>query len=218
VKNNNYAGYLELVRLDPLSTVDDINKACEFSIGHGLAALSVPPLFVKKAKEKLGDSPVKLSTVAGYPIGFNAVESKLAEIVLAILDGADEIVLTTNLTALKNNDWQYLASELNAILPVARSKSKNILISIQGDKLTGDELAKCCDLYGIAGVNMIELNSMGISHTQLSECISQARSMLTDAVGLKINAFTDSDETVKSILDMGVSRIGTPDLGYLALS
>src|ERR1051326_9092205 len=110
--------YIDHTILKPTTLIVDIEKLCSEAMQYNFAAVCVPPPFVKKSKELLKDSEARTATVIGFPFGYSAVESKLAEILLAIVDGADELDVVINLIALKNNDWNYLASEINNIMPV----------------------------------------------------------------------------------------------------
>jgi len=44
--------------------------------------------------------------------------------VLAIIDGADELDVVINISAIKNNDWQFLANEINHIMPIIKIRTK----------------------------------------------------------------------------------------------
>src|SRR5690606_17781971 len=115
--------------------------------------------FVKKAKELLQGTPVKTATVIGFPFGYSAIEAKLAEVVLALVDGADELDIVLNLIALKNNDWQYLANEINHLLPVIKEKGKVIKVIIGGGVVTDDDIIRCCELYGAAGIEYLKTST-----------------------------------------------------------
>ncbi len=65
-----------------------------------------------------------MATVIGFPFGYSAIEAKVAEIILAIIDGADELDVVVNISAIKNNDWQFLANEINIIIPLIKNKNK----------------------------------------------------------------------------------------------
>ena len=83
--------YIDHTLLKPTSTWAEIEQLCNEAKMHEFAAVCIPPLFVKKCKEILKDSKVKVATVVGFPFGYSAVEAKLAEILLAMVDGADEL-------------------------------------------------------------------------------------------------------------------------------
>src|SRR5580698_3254624 len=116
------ASYIDHTFLKPATTFADIKKLCGEANQYHFAAVCVPPPFVKEAKKLTEQTGVKVATVVGFPFGYSAIEAKVAEIVLAMVDGVDELDMVINITALKNNDWQYLANEINAILPFAQNK------------------------------------------------------------------------------------------------
>src|SRR5258706_1466803 len=107
------ASIIDHTVLKPTTTLRDVEKLCSEAADYGFAAVCIPTLFVKKAKEYLYNSTVKVATVIGFPFGYSAIEAKVAEIVLAIIDGVDELDVVINISAIKNNDWQFLANEIN---------------------------------------------------------------------------------------------------------
>jgi len=127
----NIASYIDHTVLKPTTLLADVEKCCEEAILYHFAAVCIPPLFVKKAVALLKDTQTKVATVVGFPFGYSAIEAKVAETVLAIIDGVDELDLVINISAIKNNDWQFLASEINAILPVVRRGNKVLKIIIE---------------------------------------------------------------------------------------
>jgi deoxyribose-phosphate aldolase len=92
----NISSYIDHTVLKPTTTIADVEKLCAEAMQYNFAAVCVPPLFVKKAKGLTGGSNVKVATVIGFPFGYSAIEAKVAEIILAILDGADELDMVIN--------------------------------------------------------------------------------------------------------------------------
>ncbi len=156
----------------------------------------------------LQETPVKVSTVIGFPYGYNAIEAKLAEIVLAMVDGADELDMVVNTTALVNNDWQYLARELSSILPVVQKQQTLLTIVVESNFLQSDTLIKCCDLYGAAGVQYVSL-ATGVEATLPPlEQVALVRQHLADSVGIKVTGtFKDTIE-MKLYAAAGASYLG----------
>jgi deoxyribose-phosphate aldolase len=202
------ASQTEYISLKPGTTIKEVEKLCKKAIDDNVAAVCVPPLLVEKAKKLTEGSSIKIATVIGYPYGYSVIEAKLAEIIMAMVDGADELDIVINMTALKNNDWQYLARELNTILPVIRKKQKVIKIIIETSLLSDDEIIKCCDLYGISGVDYISL-STGIEISSTSgEKAGLVRKHLADAVGIKISGIFKNEEETEGLIAAGAGRIG----------
>ena len=204
----NIADYIDHTVLKPTTLVADVEKLCAEAIQYGFAAVCVPPLFVKKAKQLLDSSPVKVATVIGFPFGYSAIEAKVAEIVLAIIDGADELDVVINISAIKNNDWQFLASELNAILPIVKNKHKAIKIIIESGILTDDEIIKCCDLYGIAGVDFMKTSTGYAEKGATVEAVELMRKHLASNIRIKASGGIKSYTFAKQLINAGADRLG----------
>ena len=204
----NIASYIDHTILKPTTLVADIEKLCSEAIQYKFVAVCVPPLFVKKAKVLCINTEVKIATVIGFPFGYSAVEAKLAEIVLAIVDGADEVDFVINISAIKNNDWQYLANELNTILPIVKAKQKTIKIIIESGILTDEEIIKCCDLYGIAGVDFIKTSTGYAAHGASVHAVKLIRTHVAHAVKIKASGGIKSYAFAKELIAAGADRLG----------
>lgn len=204
----NIASYIDHTILKPTTLVADIEKLCTEAIEYGFAAVCVPPNFVKKAKELTQNSPVKVATVIGFPFGYSAVESKIAEILLAIVDGADELDVVINISAIKNSDWQYLANEINHIMPIIRAKNKVIKIIIESGILTDDEIIKCCDIYGLAGVDYLKTSTGYAEKGATVEAVKLFRKHLANQVQIKASGGIRDYAFAKQLIDAGATRLG----------
>ena len=202
------AQYIDHTILKPTTLLSEVEKICLEAIEYNFASVCVPPLFVKKAKVLLKDSKVKIATVIGFPFGYSAVEAKLAETVLAIVDGADELDMVINISAIKNNDWQYLAGEINAILPIVKKQNKVIKIIIESGILTNEEIIKCCDLYGAAGVNFLKTSTGYAEKGATVEAVVLMRKHLADSVQIKASGGIKSYTFAKELIAAGATRIG----------
>ena len=204
----NIAAYIDHTVLKPTTTMGDVEKICAEAMKYQFAAVCVPPLYVKKAKELLGDSSIKVATVIGFPFGYAAIEAKVAELVLAIIDGADELDMVINISAIKNNDWQFLANEINAILPIVKNKNKLIKVIIESGILTDEEIIKCCDLYGAAGVDFLKTSTGYAEKGATVEAVQLMRKHLADNVRIKASGGIKNYHFAKQLIDAGANRLG----------
>ncbi len=200
--------YIDHTILKPTTLLTDVENLCKEAVENNFAAVCVPPLFVKKAKEYCNNSNVKVATVIGFPFGYSAIEAKLAEILLAIVDGADELDMVINIAALKNNDWQYLAQEINNVMTVVRSKQRVIKIIIESGILTDDEIIKCCDLYGMAGVDFLKTSTGYTEQGASVHAVLLMRKHLADAVKIKASGGIKTYAFAKELIEAGADRIG----------
>jgi deoxyribose-phosphate aldolase len=204
----NPAPYIDHTILKPATLLADIEQLCAEAIQYGFAAVCVPPLFVKKAKELTKDSAVKVATVIGFPFGYSAVEAKLAETLLAIVDGADELDMVINITALKNKDWGYLANEINHILPIVKKNNRVIKLIIESGILTDDEIVKCCGLYGPAAVDFLKTSTGYAEKGATVEAVKLMRQHLPAHVQIKASGGIRTYTFAKELIDAGATRLG----------
>ena len=200
--------YIDHTVLKPTTTIADIEKLCSEAIQYSFAAVCVPPPFVKKAKALTSGTPVRVATVIGFPFGYSAVEAKIAEVLLAVVDGADELDIVINLIALKNGDWEYLANEINHLMPVARQQEKVVKIIIESGVLTTKEIAKCCELYGAAGIDYLK-TSTGYAETGATvAAVQQMRENLPAEVQIKASGGIRTYEFGRQLVEAGATRLG----------
>ena len=204
----NIAPYIEHTLLKPTATWPEIENLCKEAMEYGFAAVCVPPLYVKRATELLTNSKVKTATVIGFPFGYSAIEAKVAEIVLGIVDGADELDMVVNISAIKNEDWTFIANEINTIMPIVRNKNKVIKVIIESGVLTDDEIIKCCDIYGAAGVDYVKTSTGYAEKGASIHAVQLIRTHLSDAVKIKASGGIRSYSFAKELINAGANRLG----------
>lgn len=204
----NIAPYIYHTVLKQTTTVEDVEKVCKEALEYGFAAVCIPPLYVKKAKELLKDSAIKVATVIGFPFGYCAIEAKVAEIVLAIVDGADELDVVVNVSAIKNGDWTFIANEINTVMPIVKNKNKVIKVIIESGVLTDDEIITCCDIYGAAGVDFVKTSTGYAEKGASIHDVQLIRAHLADAIKIKASGGIRSYSFAKELINAGANRIG----------
>jgi deoxyribose-phosphate aldolase len=207
-KGADLAPFIDHTLLKPGCLLSDIEKICSEAKTYGFAAVCVPPLFVKHAKKYCSESNVKVATVIGFPFGYSCVESKIAETVLAMVDGADELDVVINFTAIKNNDWELIANEINHLLPVIRSQNKVIKTIIESGVLTCEEIIRCCDLYGAAGVDFVKTSTGYADIGATLEAVELMRTHLADHVSIKASGGIKTFAFARDLVNAGATRLG----------
>jgi len=204
----NIASYIDHTILKPTTLISDVQKLCGEARQYGFAAVCVPPNFAEIAKKELEGSEVKTATVIGFPFGYSAVEAKIAEILLAIVDGADELDVVVNISAIKNNDWPYLANEIGSILPIVRSRRKTLKIIIESGILTDEEIIKCCELYGPAGIDFLKTSTGYAEKGASVQAVQLFRKHLPADVQIKASGGIRDYAFAKQLIEAGATRLG----------
>lgn len=200
--------FIDHTILKPSTLVGDVDKLCAEAIQYQFAAVCVPPNFVKQAKALTAGTSVKVATVIGFPFGYSAVEAKIAEIVLAMVDGADELDVVANISAIKNKDFTYIANEINHIMPIIKSKGKTIKVIIESGILTDEEIIACCDIYGAAGIDFLKTSTGYAEKGATVEAVKLFRLHLPEHVQIKASGGIRDYAFAKELVDAGATRLG----------
>lgn len=200
--------FIDHTILKPTTLAGDVEKVCREAVTYKFAAVCIPPMFVKYAANLLKDSDVNVATVIGFPFGYSAVEAKLAEILLAMVDGADELDVVINFMAIKNNDWDYVANEINHIMPIIKSKGKVIKVIIESGVLTNDEIIKCCTLYGAACVDYVKTSTGYAEKGATIEAVQLMRKHLPSHIKIKASGGIRDFQFASDLVNAGAVRLG----------
>jgi deoxyribose-phosphate aldolase len=202
------ASYIDHTLLKPVCNSTDIDKLCREAVDFGFAAVCVPPFVIKQAVRLLRDSPVKTATVIGFPMGYSSLNSKISEIKEAIHDGAEELDTVINLIALKNSDWTYLEKEMQAQVSLIHEKGKTIKVIVESGVLTKDELIRCCEIYGIMGIDFMKTSTGYAEKGASVSDVRLMRSNLPDNVKIKASGGIRHYPFAKELIDAGADRLG----------
>ena len=109
------------------ATWEQIRAICDDGMKYKTASVCIPPVFVGRAKEYVGDK-LAICTVIGFPNGYNSTAVKVFETLDAIEAGADEIDMVINIGELKAKNYDYLLSEIKAIKEACGDKILKVII------------------------------------------------------------------------------------------
>lgn len=200
--------YIDHTVLKPTTTLEDVKQLCMQCVEYDFAAACVPPLYVKLAKQFLGATNTKIATVIGFPFGYSAIEAKVAETVLAIVDGADELDVVINISAVKNKDWEFLEKEIANIMYLVREKQKVIKIIIESGILLEEEIVQCCQLYAKYGVDFMKTSTGYAERGATVEAVKLMRANLPANIQIKASGGIRTFALAKELIAAGATRIG----------
>ena len=135
------------------ATWSEIKTICDDAIKYGTASVCIPPSYVKKAREYVGDS-MCVCTVIGFPNGYNTTETKVFETKNALENGADEIDMVINIGALRDKDYDFILNEIKALKEACGSHILKVII--ETCLLTDEEKITMCRLVTEAGADYIK--------------------------------------------------------------
>jgi deoxyribose-phosphate aldolase len=192
--------------LGQTATWNDIQAICDDGMKYKTASVCIPPSFVKRAKEYVGDK-LQICTVIGFPNGYNTTAVKEFETIDAIKNGADEIDMVINIGELKAGNDEYLLNEIATLKKACGEKILKVII--ETCLLTDEEKVKMCKIVTEAGADYIK-TSTGFSKAGATfEDIALFAKNVGEGVKMKaaggISSVADAEEFVR----LGADRLGT---------
>lgn len=158
-----------------------------------LAALCIYPSFVALASEVLGDSGVKVASVAtAFPSGQAPLEARLAEIERAVTDGADEIDIVISRGAFLAGNDEAVFEEVSASKRSAGEAHVKAILET-GELGSYDKVRRASLVAMAAGADTIKTSTGKISPAStlpvavvMAEAIRDFHDATGRTVGLKV--------------------------------
>lgn len=203
------AGFIDHTILRADATAEEIDKLCAEAVEHGFAAVCVNPVWVRRAASALGGSRVAVCTVAGFPLGASAPESKGLEARRSIREGAREVDMVINVGALKSGHDDLVLRDIRAVVEACRDGSAICKVIIETALLTDEEKRLACRLARKAGAHFVK-TSTGFASGGATALDVELMASEVAAAGMEVKAsggirsYTDAREMIRA----GASRIG----------
>lgn len=204
----NIAASIDHTILKPTTTIAEIEQCCSEAVQYGFAAVCVPPPFVKRAATILAPTNVRIATVIGFPFGYSVTEAKVAETILAIVDGAHEIDMVINLIALKQADWTYLQKEISLLVEICHNKGRLLKVIIESGILSTEEIISCCEKLGALGIDFMKTSTGYAEKGASIEAVQLMKKHLPPTVKIKASGGIRDYASASSMINAGASRLG----------
>lgn len=196
-------------RLAQAATWSEIKAICDDAIKYGTASVCIPPSYVKKAHEYMGDS-MAVCTVIGFPNGYSTLETKVFETKNALENGADEIDMVINIGALKDKDYDYILNEIKTLKEVCGNHILKVII--ETCLLTDEEKITMCRLVTEAGADYIKTSTGFSTSGATFDDIKLFAENVGPDIKIKAAGGISSFDDGKTFIDLGASRLGTSRL------
>lgn len=202
--------YIEHTLLKQDATKEQFLQLFEEAKEHKFLGICVNPAYVKLAKENLEGSGVKIVTVVGFPLGASSSKVTAFEAKTAIEEGADEIDMVINVSAMKNKDYEYVVNDIKTVKEACGSH--NLKVILETDLLTKEEIAKACELCVEAKADLVK-TSTGFVKGGVGAKPEDVKIMhdIVAPHGMEVKASggVRSKEDALAVIEAGATRIGT---------
>ena len=188
------------------ATWEEIRALCDDGMKYGTASVCIPPSFIKRAKEYVGNK-LAICTVIGFPNGYNTTAVKCFETEDAIREGADEIDMVINIGALRDRDYDFVREEIRAIKKCCGDKILKVII--ETCLLTEEEKLVMCRLVTEAGADYIKTSTGFSTAGATREDVKLMRANVGEGVMVKAAGGIGDLQDAEDFLALGADRLGT---------
>lgn len=202
------ASLIDHTLLRPDATAADIRKVCAEAGKYGFASVCVNPYWVPLVAKELGGSPVKVCTVAGFPLGANASAIKAAEAAGAIQSGAQEIDMVLNVGELRGGNYDAVKSDIAAVVEVSHRGGAIVKVILETALLDDNQKAIACTLSRLAGADFVKTSTGFGPHGATAHDVALMRSAVGPDMGVKAAGGIRTLEDLRNMTAAGASRIG----------
>nr|MBC7245918.1 deoxyribose-phosphate aldolase [Chloroflexota bacterium] len=203
------AQYIDHTLLKPEATPEQIAKLCAEAREYGFFAVCVNPCYVRQCCELLRDTPVRVSSTIGFPLGATLPEVKAYETKLAIREGATEVDMVINIGALKSGNDALVQRDIEAVVRIAHRHHVLTKVIIEAALLTDDEKVKVCTLAKVARADFVKTSTgFGPGGATVQDVELMRRTVGPD-MGVKAAGGIRDYETALKMIAAGATRLGT---------
>lgn len=202
----NLAAYIDHTNLRPEAMSHHIEKLCDEAIHYAFHSVCINPCWVSFAAKSLENSPVKVCTVIGFPLGNSLTSSKVVEAQQTFDCGADEFDMVMNIGAAKESKWSFVGDEVQQVVEIVQGKCVKVII--ETCLLTQKEIIKACQICEEAGAHFVKTSTGFNKKGATIENIAIMRNVLSPSMGLKAAGGIKDKKSAVTMIEAGATRIG----------
>jgi deoxyribose-phosphate aldolase len=200
------ARHIDHTVLRPDALQGDIERACQVARALGCAGVCVNPIHVALASRLLIGSSVLVVSVVGFPFGATYSAVKVLETELAVRDGADEIDMVLAIGQLRDDELDYVESDIAAVVRAAAGRPVKVILEC--GLLTDAQKRRGAEVAAKAGAAFVKTSTGFLGSGATAHDVT----LLNQAVGTRLSVKATGGirffEDAVALLEAGASRLG----------
>lgn len=194
--------------LSPTLDQNALEAGCRMASAYDVASICIIPYYVKRCAEILAGTTVLPSTVIGFPHGGQATSIKIAESKQAIADGAVELDMVCNISAVLSERWDYVRDEIAAIIDLTHNMGRKVKVIFENCYLEDDHKIRLCEISVAEGADWVKTSTGFGTGGATIEDLALMLQHAPPPTQVKAAGGVRDLETLLKVRAMGVTRIG----------
>ncbi len=196
--------------LKPDFVTRDIEEGCALALKYDVATVCIRPMDVALTAKLLAGSDVKVATVIGFPHGTTTTVAKVAEAIDAIRNGAVELDMVLNISALLSGDFELVERDIRAVVEASKETLPEVSIKVIFETAYLDDalIVKAYQLTESAGADYVK-TSTGFAHEGATlHNVQLMKKTVGDRLKVKSSGGVKTLDQLLDYMDAGVTRSG----------
>jgi len=194
--------------LKPDFTYADVEAGSQLALKFNTASYCIRPMDVSVAAKALAGSTVNVCTVIGFPHGSTTSAVKAFETSDAIKNGAVEIDMVINVSALLSGDYDFVEQDIRGVVEVAHSAGASVKVIFETAFLNDDLIVKACELTERAGADYVKTSTGFASEGATLHNVKLMKATVGDRLKVKSSGGVRTLDQLIDYMDAGVTRSG----------
>lgn len=194
--------------LKPDFTYADVAAGAELALKYNTASYCIRPMDVVAAAKALAGSTVNVCTVIGFPHGSTTTATKVFETLDAIANGATEIDMVMNVSAMLSGDFEYVEKDIRAVVEAAHPKGASVKVIFETAFLNDEQIVKACELTEKAGGDYVKTSTGFASEGATTHNVALMKKTVGDRLKVKSSGGVRTLDQLIDYMDIGVTRSG----------
>ena len=204
-----FAKMIDHTLLKPDSTRRDARRVAEEALRYRFASACILPNWVADVQEILEGSGVAVCTVVGFPHGIAPAQAKAAEAANAVADGATEIDMVINISALKSGADLLVMNDIEAVVEAAGYGNALVKVILECALLTDDEKRRAARFAVEAGAAFVKTSTGFAHHGATVDDVRLLRYIVGPEFGVKAAGGIRTLDEARAMIEAGANRLGT---------
>lgn len=204
----NIAKIIDHTNIRKNATKESIKKTCQEAKKYGFRGVCVNPKWLKLVKKELRETDIEVICLVDPPIGDSPHLKRIQICKKAKRDGADELDVVINISAVKHGKWNKVLKDLKEISKILPTK-----VIIGSGYLTDEEIKKASEIVKKAKAICVKTSTEKgpLEHRELKEKAKHLKIMKKAAPGLliKVAGKIRTLKDLKMMVKAGANIIGT---------
>ena len=194
--------------LKPDFSYADVEAGAELALKFNTASYCIRPMDVAVAAKALSGSTVNVCTVIGFPHGSSTSAVKAFETSDAIKNGAVEIDMVLNISALLSGDFDFVEADIRGVVDVAHASGASVKVIFETAFLSDELIVKASELTEAAGADYVKTSTGFASEGATLHNVQLMKATVGDRLKVKSSGGVRTLDQLIDYMDAGVTRSG----------